>query len=69
MSVNWDCRVGRASTSSNNNLIVTGAGSVLTNNSFLQIGDNGSGNRLLISEGGQVITRNVTIGAGTKTIK
>jgi T5SS/PEP-CTERM-associated repeat protein len=46
--------IGYATSATNNLLNVSGAGTVLTNSSYLYVGFNGSGNRLIISNGGQV---------------
>jgi len=46
--------VGSAASSSNNSVLVTGAGSLWTNSSSLNVGDEGSGNSLVISNGGSV---------------
>ncbi|NBO94210.1 MAG: hypothetical protein EBV06_18155, partial [Planctomycetia bacterium] len=46
----------------NNVLNVSGAGTVLSNSSFLHVGLNGSGNRLVVSNDGQVYCQNGVLG-------
>lgn len=48
------CTLGSTAASSNNTVLVTGAGSFLTNNSNLNVGGSGSGNHLTITNGGTV---------------
>jgi len=49
---NRNCYLGRNESSSNNVAVVTGSGSVWSNDSGLYLGFNGAGNQLLVSNGG-----------------
>ncbi len=53
--------------SSNNEAVVTGAGSFWSNRSSVYVGENGSGNRLVISNGGTVSAIIVTLGVTTNS--
>ncbi|MGO9246268.1 MAG: hypothetical protein ACLPT4_13065 [Verrucomicrobiia bacterium] len=55
--------VGDSSSSSNNNVLVTGIGSVWSNSGPVTIGLSGSGNSLVISNGGLVISGNQVSGS------
>lgn len=58
--------LGYAASSSNNTVLVAGAGSVWNNRTSLQVGLNGSGNTLIISNGATVsASSNVIVGVGT----
>jgi T5SS/PEP-CTERM-associated repeat protein/autotransporter-associated beta strand protein len=52
--------VGFSNTANNNEVLVTGAGSVWTNGNSLRVGQEGSGNRLFVSDGGRVANTNST---------
>ncbi len=52
----------------NGYVLVTGAGSVLTNYGSLHVGYSGTGNRLEIKDGGQVDSAHATIGYQTESI-
>jgi len=54
-----------AFSATNNLLTVSGAGTVLTNSSYLYVGFNGSDNRLIISNGGQVISGTGSLGSSS----
>jgi T5SS/PEP-CTERM-associated repeat protein len=58
-----DGYIGAGSTSSNNVAVVTGAGSVWSNQSDLYVGGVGTDNRLVISNGGVVSDRSSYVGA------
>ena len=59
---NYTGYVGNTSSANNNTVLVTGAGSLWTNNVSLYVGNYGSDNSLSIAGGGQVISSNVTLG-------
>ncbi len=54
--------IGGNSSSSNNSALVTGAGSVWSNNNGLYVGYYGAGNRLSVTNGGQVSDSGGTLG-------
>ena len=54
--------IGANGSSSNNSVLVTGAGSLWTNRSELYVGSSGSGNSLVISNGGTVAVSSSYIG-------
>jgi T5SS/PEP-CTERM-associated repeat protein/autotransporter-associated beta strand protein len=62
VSVGGNSYIGNGVDSSNNSVLVTGAGSVWTNAWSLYVGASGSGNRLDISEGGNVFAGNLAVG-------
>ncbi len=60
--------IGNSSTSSNNSVLMTGAGSVWSNSSLLVFGNNGAGNRLTIANGGQISDSNTVVGIASGSI-
>jgi len=52
--LNTDLVLGNSSTASNNSVVVTGTGSVLSNSGNLTLGSAGSGNTLSVANGGRV---------------
>ncbi len=54
--------IGGGISSSNNEVVVTGVGSVWTNRATLHLGESGRGNRLVVSNGGRVDSPNTEIG-------
>jgi T5SS/PEP-CTERM-associated repeat protein len=63
-----DALIGANAGASGNEILVTGAGSVLSNlNGTLYVGRSGTGNSLHIQSGGLVSGKNVRIGGGTGT--
>jgi T5SS/PEP-CTERM-associated repeat protein/autotransporter-associated beta strand protein len=60
--VNIDGIIGNSTTSSNNSVLVTGAGSSWTNSGRINVGDGGSGNMLIASNGGTISTSWMDIG-------
>ena len=57
--------IGANGSSSNNSVLVTGAGSLWTNRSELYVGSSGSGNSLVISNGGTVAVSSSYIGSSS----
>jgi T5SS/PEP-CTERM-associated repeat protein len=57
-----DAFVGYSLSSSNNEMLVTGIGSVCSNQLDLHVGESGSGNRLVITNGGRVESQSGLIG-------
>ncbi len=57
-----DSYLGSNASSSNNSAIVTGTGSIWSNNGTLYVGNSGAYNSLVISDGGQVINNYATVG-------
>jgi T5SS/PEP-CTERM-associated repeat protein len=60
--VNRDASVGYNTGSSNNNVLVTGYGSVWKTATNLYVGYSGSANSLTISDGGKLVTTTATVG-------
>ena len=62
VTVGADSKIGDLATASNNSVLVTGVGSLLTNSADLYVGNAGSGNSLVISNGGRVASGDGIIG-------
>jgi T5SS/PEP-CTERM-associated repeat protein/autotransporter-associated beta strand protein len=62
VSVGLNSIIGDLATASNNSVLVTGVGSLLTNSADLYVGNAGSGNSLVISNGGRVASGDGIIG-------
>ncbi|MBI3878744.1 MAG: hypothetical protein HY301_01595, partial [Verrucomicrobia bacterium] len=60
--------VGTSATGSNNAVLVTGAGSLLSNLSGILIGGSGSGNRLTVESNGVVTSGGYTLGASAGSL-
>ena len=61
-------QLGSTTVSVSNEVVVTGAGSVLSNSSFVVVGQNGAANRLTVSNGGTVASLGGEIGNSTNSI-
>ncbi|MBI3882571.1 MAG: SUMF1/EgtB/PvdO family nonheme iron enzyme [Verrucomicrobia bacterium] len=64
----WDLGFGNLafmSSSRSNELLVTGAGSILSNSLLMYVGNGGSGNRMTITNGGRVVNSSGWIGFAT----